>query len=510
MKKVIFLLTIVALWGCHRHEANNTPPALQQEVEEQIALFRQGQVPPDSIIQALVAQAQGQTLCYALYLQGSVYNYTRRYNEAMAPLKEAETLIPYLEPDDPIAGMIYMVQASALEQNDYLWAQAREKYEAALPYFERCGDTVRLASCYRDIGRMSLWRGDTAQYEESFRTAIQLAEKQSNRLIYHDIRGQYLLNHIPADTVAMMEENQILCDSFGLYRYAWIPAEYYLRRGDTEQAAEWIRAFAADTVYTRWSVEKYHQLRSALHNERGDPQEAYNELSALYETSMYRIYTEGLSRTYAVARQYDLERERQKTLRLTIEKQRLYLALGGIVLLLLISLLWLLWERSKRLSREHEKELAELQAVETARQLTERRATLKQILQQRVALAVRLKRQTNTLPKGLPAWAMNYIEESAFSADTNWQKFITQFHGAYGDLLPRLHQQYPALTEQDDQYLALALLGLDNAEIAVLLNATDRTIWNRRQKIKTRLGDSKMDLDRWLTENNEKFEQLFA
>ena len=213
---------------------------------------------------------------------------------------------------------------------------------------------------------------------------------------------------------------------------------------------------------------------------------------------MHRIYEEGLSRTYAVARQYDLERERQKTLRLTIEKQRLYLALGGIVLLLLISLLWLLWERSKRLSREHEKELAQVQAAETARQLADRRATLKQILQQRVALAVRLKRQANVLPKEIPAWVMNYIEENAFTNDTNWQDFLHEFQGAYGDLLTRLHKQYPALTQQDDQYLALAILGLDNNEIAVLLNSSDRTIWNRRQKIKTRLGNSKLDLDTFL------------
>ncbi len=500
MKKLVIVLCITALWGCKG--GREAEPQFREEVMQEISLFRQGQVPSDSTINALLRKARetgdSPSLCYALYLQGSVYNYTLRFNQVIEPLKEAESLIPSLPDGDPIAGMIYMVQGSALEQNDYLWAQAREKYEAALPYFERSGDTLRLASCYRDIGRMSLWRGDTALYETAFGEAIRLAERQPNRLIYHDICIQYLLNHLPADTAAMMAESQILCDSFGLYRYAWIEAEYYLRKGDAESSARWIETFAADTAYSRWSLEKYHQLRSALLNERGDPQSAYNELRHLYEASMHRIYEEGLSRTYAVARQYDLERERQKTLKLTIEKQRLYLALGGIVLLLLISLLWLLWERSKRLSREHEKELAQVQAAETARQLADRRATLKQILQQRVALAVRLKRQANVLPKEIPAWVMNYIEENAFTNDTNWQDFLHEFQGAYGDLLTRLHKQYPALTQQDDQYLALAILGLDNNEIAVLLNSSDRTIWNRRQKIKTRLGNSKLDLDTFL------------
>lgn len=33
---------------------------------------------------------------------------------------------------------------------------------------------------------------------------------------------------------------------------------------------------------------------------------------------------------------------------------------------------------------------------------------------------------------------------------------------------------------------------------------TDRTIWNRRQFIKNHLGDSKLDLDKWLDELQNK------
>ena len=88
-----------------------------------------------------------------------------------------------------------------------------------------------------------------------------------------------------------------------------------------------------------------------------------------------------------------------------------------------------------------------------------------------------------------------------FANDSNRQQFMQEFDRVYSSFLPQLHNRYPTLTEQDDQYIALALLGLDNTEIAVLLNQTDRTIWNRRQKIKTRLGDGKMDLDKWIEQN---------
>lgn len=490
MKNYFFLLLIgmIALNSCH-----SAPPAdraLREQIAEQTALFRQGQVPTDSTLCALVASTREagdkQALCHALYLQGAVCNYTTRYDKVIPILKEAETLIPFLEEDDPTAGMIYVVQGSALEQNDYLWTEASGKYKAALPFFARYGDTLRMATCYRDIARMSLWRADTVQYEQAFAQAIALAEKQPNRLIYHDIRMQYLLNHFPPDTLAMMEENQILCDSFGLYRYAWIPAEYYLRHRLPDSAQYWLQGFANDTIYTRWSAEKYRWIRGKLLFQDNQTENAYNELQDLYQSTMHRIYIEGLSRTYAIARQYDLERERQKSLQLQIDKQRLWLLIGGITVLLLVSLLWLLWERSKRLRKEQE--------------VAHKREALKRILQQRVALAVRLRRRAEGLPKGLPAWAKNYLEENAFTNDTDWQEFMQEFNSAYGDWLGTLHKQYPALTEQDNRYLALARLGLDNTEIAVLLNASDRTIWNRRQKIKTRLGNSHMDLDAWLQE----------
>ena len=497
---LLILIGIAALCGCVSKGSSDA--ILREQIAEQTALFRRGQVPTDSTHHVLVQRARESgdkaALCHALYLQGSVYNYSRRYNEVMAPLKEAETLIPYLEASDPVAGMIYVVQGSALEQNDYLWAEAGEKYEAALPYFERSKDTLRLATTYRDIARMSLWRADTVRYEEAFKKAIELSRRQSNRLIYHDIRMQYLLNHYPSDTLAMIDENKVLCDSFGLYRYAWIPAEYHLRRGEIEECSYWLEVFAPDTTYTRWSAEKYRYLQAALLNKRGSPQRAYDDLKTLYESTTKRIYSEGITRAYAVARLYDLERERQKTLQLQVDKQRLGLALAGIALLLLLSLLWLLWERSKRLRREHEHAIAQLQAEETQRQLADKRAALKRILEQRVRFTVRLKRSANTLPKGLPDWAKTYIDEVAFSNDESWKAFLQEFNSIYGEYLSNLHKQFPALTEQDDKYLALALLGFDNSEIAVLLNASDRTIWNRRQKIKTRLGDSHMDLDSWV------------
>jgi len=58
----------------------------------------------------------------------------------------------------------------------------------------------------------------------------------------------------------------------------------------------------------------------------------------------------------------------------------------------------------------------------------------------------------------------------------------------YGSLFEKLKQQYPALKEKDFQYCYLCLLGLDNVQIAVLLQNSVSTIWEREKRLKKILG----------------------
>lgn len=54
------------------------------------------------------------------------------------------------------------------------------------------------------------------------------------------------------------------------------------------------------------------------------------------------------------------------------------------------------------------------------------------------------------------------------------------------------------LTENDIQYLILTILGLDINDIAFVLNKTTRTIWNRRDTIKSRLALGDISIEVWL------------
>ena len=58
----------------------------------------------------------------------------------------------------------------------------------------------------------------------------------------------------------------------------------------------------------------------------------------------------------------------------------------------------------------------------------------------------------------------------------------------YGELFLKLKKQYPALKEKDLLYCYLSLLDLNNVQIAVLLQNTISTIWNRERRLKEIFG----------------------
>ena len=61
-----------------------------------------------------------------------------------------------------------------------------------------------------------------------------------------------------------------------------------------------------------------------------------------------------------------------------------------------------------------------------------------------------------------------------------------------------MRENHPMLTENDIQYLILTILGLDINDIAFVLNKTTRTIWNRRDTIKSRLALGDISIEAWL------------
>ena len=107
---------------------------------------------------------------------------------------------------------------------------------------------------------------------------------------------------------------------------------------------------------------------------------------------------------------------------------------------------------------KNEEEIANLQ-----NELKIRRESLKRIINQRIELSKNLQEAVLSRKKeeSIPQWAKDYIDQNIFSTEEQWQGFLKEFEGAYGNILTRLQSPSPRLTSTDLQVIALYILGID-------------------------------------------------
>ena len=71
---------------------------------------------------------------------------------------------------------------------------------------------------------------------------------------------------------------------------------------------------------------------------------------------------------------------------------------------------------------------------------------------------------------------------------TAWEEILAEFHAAYPDILPKLEQTYPDLTEGERNVALLSFLGFRIKEEAVLLHLSENTVMKYRSNLKKKVG----------------------
>jgi DNA-binding CsgD family transcriptional regulator len=224
----------------------------------------------------------------------------------------------------------------------------------------------------------------------------------------------------------------------------------------------------------------------------------------LYNAYYKEVEEQGRASAFVAAQHFDNEAEKAKNLQLQLEKQQLYIVLGTVVIIILcVGILLILYASKRRTERLTEQARVQQQISNLQHELQLRRDALKRVLNQRLELNKKMQEALLTKKKEekIPDWAQQFIDSNIFSTDEQWEEFFNEFNGCYGNLLKRLQEDYPRLTSTDTQVLALYVLGLDNSDICLLMGLTQRTIWSRRMRIKSRVGlGEKESLDKWLEE----------
>ena len=506
-------------------------------------------VSPDSIMNQVVGyfatHSNKKYLGEALYVQGVEYYLLNQYNDAILCLKRAEDYIAALDTAEPYIGMIYYTQGYVMDEGEKLYYIAKDCYIKALPYLQPLPDQRRLACCYRDIARTLDYARDSIAILY-YDTALHIAQTNRDTALYMDILMQRVSFGQQFDSVRLYELCKFDIDSLQHTNYASYVAEYLIERNRLSEAAAYLALASEDTVKSDGRTERYHYLHSLLDAQMGRTASAYDELQQVYLNQSAQIAEDAKVRTFAIARHYDLEREQEKSLRLTIRQQKLWIVTGSIiaalVIIILLSAFIIKMHRNKeqqmrqkqeimrlkheaekarlqqeqalarakheeertRLEQENERqriraELAQAKTAQLHAQLNTTSQFLHRILAERIELAKHVNQTQKQHDKPVAPVLQAYADRYSFADNANWQAFLQEFNLAYGDFIPYIHEHYPTLSESDIQYIILATLGFDNSDIAFVLDRSARTIWNRRNTMCKRLGDARLSLDQWIT-----------
>ena len=432
------------------------------------------------------------------YVQGAYRDYIGEESKGMQLLKQAERLFEEAEVPDILRGMVYY-KMGRVSETEQLYEVALRYYEEAVPYLDKAGLPLYAACGWRELARTSR---DSVVQKDAFARSLRYAEALDT-LTQLDIKYA-ALSKLDPQSEEIIRISRYLCDSAGIHRFAYDLVRYYLKENSMESAKKYLEVLATDTLTLNWSKDKYAFLLSRYQRAKGQNAQAYETLLSLYNKQSGEIEASGMTRTFTIAEQFDNQSEREKNLQLQVEKQRLYMALFGVLLVILTGLIVAIVLVSRRRAA-HLVEAAETQMqIERLHAEVEiRRASMGRLLMQRIQLSKSMQESMKRHKEDkVPAWVQEFVETNLIMTDEQWASFRDEFNANYSNFLTRLKAEHPALTASDLQVIALTVLGVDISDICRLLNLTKRTVWGRRLRIKDHLGLTPEDqLDDWLQGN---------
>lgn len=484
----------------------NTLSEYEQEryrlAEAHLMLKRELRLPTGSDLDAMakyfISCGDEAAASEAYYIQGAYLNYIGDNTQAMQYLKKAESY----SATSIIRGMTYY-KMGRISESEQLYDIALENYQKALPYLEEAGLPLYLASVYRELGRTCVSESRDGYFDKALRAARFIGDS----ILYMDIRyAQLSISQPNAAEIAQI--CQYMCHKVGRKRYAYDLVKYYIRTHKADSAKIYLDILSADTTAQIWSAHQHALWESQYLHLKGEDKAAYESLYDLYNAYYKEIEEQGIASAFVAAQHYDNEVEKAKNLQLRLDKQRLYILLGAIIIIILcVSILLILYASKRRTERLTEQARVQQQISNLQNELQLRRDALRKVLNQRLELNKNMQEALLTKKKEekIPDWAQQFIDSNIFSTEEQWQEFFVEFNGCYSNLLSRLQKEFPRLTNTDLQAISLYALGLDNADICLLLGLTQRTIWSRRMRIKDRIGlGEKESLDKWLVEELKK------
>ena len=387
---------------------------------------------------------------------------------------------------------------------DNMKSEATKYALQALPYAEKLGNPFPLSDIYRDLLSNASDSVGRKQIDEYYNKGLFYARQQPDSVMSYELQYIYAQKY-SLDKVKKLEVAKSSCTKTRLRNMAYNVADFYLEEHQLDSAVKYLNILGTENNMTLETKDKYLELESRLLYEKKDYKYAYDKLSELYNIKKLREDTTQLAGTYVTVRHSDEMYEQEEILKEQAKTQihRVILITLIVVLTLafVIALLLLLYYKEQKrlqlvknenLQTKHELALQQEQAKidRMAAELKAMQDVLKEKLRQRLEITKRLQIDVlkgQTTDK-LPQWVQQLLNDYTFTDKSKWKAFRQEYNHATNNELDRLQKEYPSLTEADIQYIALSKLELNVEEMCILLGCTNRTIWNKKQIVRTKLG----------------------
>lgn len=429
----------------------------------------------------------------AYYLLGTHYLVAGDDYMATYYLKYAEEQLLAATPcDSMLLGIVYY-RLGNVAAEERLFEFAQSYYRQSIDYLSNTDNALYLACAYRDAA-LTLPAEMSKGQKELLDSALFYTKTSGNSLMLQDI--EYTISTITgADKNELLRQDKLLCDSFAQFSHAANLIPFYIEKRNLDSAYYYLQMLAEDTLSHIWSREQYYYQYAALLDAIGKKDSAIQVLQTLHIWQTQEIENDAFTRTYAIAQQFDLLKEQNKSLQLQIDKTRLYVICITMLAIMLIGLVisTCVFYRKRIV---YQTTLSEKKQIQK---------TIQAQLQERLMLTKELnKAMLANKKEELPVWAQSYYSSLHLSI-AEQDKIIENANLAFSNILDKIHQDNPQVSKSDMLLIALILLGFTIEDCCLLLNSTKEAIWKKRKRLRQRLTlEPDTNLDEWILEQQKK------
>ena len=272
---------------------------------------------------------------------GAVYSEQKDFITALEYYDRSLKLAAMI-PDSAIVADCFNNQGVVLEQQNNFDA-ASEKYEAALALYRRQANVDRISMCLNNLGVLYKNKGDFSSSLKNYAEAIALAEKQGDRFLMsanlNNIAGVHQLQGNHQEALIHYHKSLAIAQEI---KATEIVIEVYDGLATTfESMKNYPEALRCRKMY--------EQLKSEFINTERSAQLA--EMQTKYETSKKEAQIQSLEQQQKI---HELEISAQGA---EIQKRN-FLLLGGLLLLVGLSMAFYFWLAKQKLKQKIDQDLA--------------------------------------------------------------------------------------------------------------------------------------------------------